>query len=203
MKWRDRLRDYGLIGASAVIFLFAPVVALQVGWNIQTAIYWVTALVVLHYTFETYRMRQELVRQNQLAVQPLVLATVERVDVAPGKRESLVVLRNIGRGPALFVHADDFNIHDDEAGGGYSLRIPTVDCIEGGKEAFRSVELIGREVTGTERVRDRGFVATLDPKYAADAQVVILRYEDINRGRHWAKTQMGKGGIRLLEHGRE
>lgn len=111
MRWLQSLREHKLIVASTGILIGAPIITLWIGWNVQTAIYWATGLVVLHYTYETYRMREELVRQNQLAVQPLVLATVKRVNVAHDRADLRVVLRNIGRGPALFVCVDDFNLN--------------------------------------------------------------------------------------------
>jgi hypothetical protein len=202
MKWLGRLRAHKPIVASTAIFFFVLFGALQIGWNVQTAIYLVTGLVVLYYTYETYRMRKELVRQNQLAVQPLILATVKRVNVSHDMTDSRVVLRNIGRGPALFVRVDDFNVHDEEGGGRFSLRIPPVDCIEGGMETALDVELITRETSGRETPQTWHFAGVLDPKSANSTYIVTICYEDIDRGQHWAKTQMGKGGIRLLDHGR-
>lgn len=150
MKWRECLRGHVLAGASAAIFFFGPLVVLGLGWNVQTAIYWVTGLVVLHYTYETYRMRNEMVRQNQLAVQPLILATVERVEISMGTSDLRVVLRNIGRGPALFARVDDFNTHDDDGEMRSSLRIPPVDCIESGAQSAQDVESITRGRDGIE-----------------------------------------------------
>ena len=59
-------------------------------------------------------------------------------------------------------------------------------------------EMDGKETSGTWR-----FVANLDPQFANDTKIITTRYEDIDRGKHWSTTQMGKGGIRLEDHGRE
>ena len=111
MKWRDRLAGYIPMGASAVIFLLVPIVASIVGWNVQTAIYWVTGLVVLHYTYETYRMRKEMVRQNNSRCNRWSWLRLSGFRWQAAKRDSRVVLRNIGRAPALFVRVDDFNVY--------------------------------------------------------------------------------------------
>ena len=70
-------------------------------------------------------------------------------------------------------------------------------------EAALDVELIARETDGRETSRTWNFVATLDPQYANQSQIITVRYEDVDRGQHWAKTQMGKGGVRLLDYGKQ
>jgi hypothetical protein len=200
MKWREWFGEHTLFVMSVAVLLAAPVLAWSSGGNptdAQTAVLLATAVVLLHYTYETYRMRREMAHQNQLAVLPLVLATVRRV--GPDLR---VILRNIGRGPAVFVRVDDFSVHELEGGGGFSLRIRPVDCIEGAAEEVLDVQQIAREADGTESSHSWYFAAVLFPATANKSYVITARYEDINHGQHWSKTQMGKGGIWLLEHGR-
>ncbi len=172
-----------------------------------------TALILLWYTVETWALRWQMVRQNELtvrqnelAVLPLVLATVESRPLGGSTYGLRVVLRNIGRGPALFVRIDDFAVHEIEGTKIVLLSsIPPVDCIEPGKDAALPVEDVlkeeGKEVrrdTGTARLN---YVAMLHPQSARETYEITVRYEDIDRQEHWAKIQMGKGGIRLLDHG--
>lgn len=62
--------------------------------------YW---FVVLIYTVETQGLRIEMIRQNEIAVQPVIVAAAKK-----GESENIeFLLKNIGRGPALFVKVDD------------------------------------------------------------------------------------------------
>lgn len=186
-----------------------------VGMKSNDAILAVTGFVILWYTLETYGLRWQMVQQNkltgrqiELAVQPLVLATVEDRPLGVGTYGLRVVLRNIGRGPALFVRVDDFAVHEIEGTKIVLLSsIPPVDCIEPGKDAALPVEDVLKE-EGKEVRRDAGtarlnYVAILHPQSARETYEITVRYEDIDRLGHWAKIQMGKGGIKLLDHGRE
>lgn len=183
--------------------------------NVANAIYLTTGFVLLWYTVETCAMRWQMVRQNELtvrqnelAVLPLVLATVENRSLGVSTYGLQVVLRNIGWGPALFVQVDDFAVHEIEGTKTVLLSsIPPVDCIEPEKDAALPVEAVIKE-EGKEVHRNVGsarlnYVAMLHPQVARETYEITVRYEDIDRLGHWAKIQMGKGGIRLLDHGRE
>lgn len=169
------------------------------------AIYAATGGAVVWYTVETYRLRKEMVRQNELAIQPLILATVERREVDRDRDDWRVILRNIGRGPALFVRVDDFPFDPDD-NGKLLLRIPAADCIESGNEAIRKVMEVARETAkevNQSGETHRNFAVRLYPVHADKTYNITIRYEDVNRRQHWAKIQMGKDGIRLLDHGKE
>ncbi len=202
---RKLAQKVGLVGIAAFVFLVAPLIAWGRDWSLGNALIWATGVVLLLYTYETQEMRRQLVRQNEISVQPLVLATVEirPVDGAHDMRGPQVVLRNIGRGPALFVRVDEFSLHRvPDTAMELLLSIPPVDCIEPGKDKACDVEFVAR-AEGTEVSRKENFVANLDPKSASETHVITVRYEDIDRRAYWAKVQMGKDGIRLLDHGQE
>ncbi len=89
------------------------IIVLRFGFRLGNgdSIYLATGLAVLLYTVETSRMRREMVRQreemarqNEIAIQPLLIVTIAKVELGvsatPGYGFGLV-LRNIGRGPAL------------------------------------------------------------------------------------------------------
>lgn len=145
--------------------------------NVANIIYWVTALVVLAYTVETYGMRLEMVRQNEIAVQPLLIVTIKKVQagIAPVPTfEDRVVLRNIGRGVALFVRVEDVQVVSTE-----DLRLvakfETVDYLEPGhEEAGHARAYEGPE--GEEHEHALGdFVAHLTPRYANRTYLVTIR----------------------------
>jgi hypothetical protein len=102
------------------------------GPNVPSVIYWLTALVVLAYTVETYGMRQEMVRQNETAVQPVLIILVERHYLALRTVEAQVFLRNIGRGPALFVTIADLTLIDPIGEVQFVARFEAPDLVEAG-----------------------------------------------------------------------
>jgi hypothetical protein len=199
-RFAQRIR---LIGLAAIVFVVAPLVAWVAGWSVGNAVVFGTGVVVLLYTYETHQMRWQLVRQNEIAVQPLVLAGVEPRDLGFSRSDWRVILRNIGKGPALFIRAQDF-CQIDLGNGESCLRLIPVDYIAPSGEAVLPVRLIVTE-NGKETIKaeDWNFVANLHPEFASETYEIVVQYEDIEGRKHWSKTQMGKGGIRLLDHGQE
>jgi len=192
-----------VLGATALFFLLWNL------WNSRAdAIYAITGLVLIWYTVETWAIRWQMVRQNEMAIRPLVLATVESRPTKHDLWAPRVVLRNIGRGPALFVRMDEFATQEIRQEGTRVLsRIPPVDCIEVGKDRDLPVEVVveadGKELwtdSGTNRLN---YVAMLNPETARETYHIKVRYEDTYRRMYWAEVQMGKAGIRLLDHGEE
>jgi hypothetical protein len=94
--------------------------------NLANVIYWLTGLIVLMYTVETLGIRLEMVRQNELAIQPLVIAVLGG---AEGSRR--LILRNIGRGPALSIRVEDVPL-TDVAGDNvpFIMKVQTMDYLE-------------------------------------------------------------------------
>ena len=95
--------------SSAFLFAVLPWLLKRQGWttSLSDGIYIGTGIAVVWYTVETYYLRREMVRTNEIAVLPLVVVGVEQVPV-PGVAVGAtfarkVILRNIGKGPALFV----------------------------------------------------------------------------------------------------
>jgi hypothetical protein len=98
------------------------------GWRTDVAVLWLTGVAVAIYTMETQRMRLELVRQNEMAVRPLIIATIaveESQGIAQTVRKFIAV-KNIGRGPALFLQAEDITVSDDESRE-YQLHFKPID----------------------------------------------------------------------------
>ncbi len=54
-----------------VAFLIIPATTHWLGLGIGNGLLWITGLVVFWYTLETRGLREEMVRQNEMAIQPL------------------------------------------------------------------------------------------------------------------------------------
>ncbi len=183
------------------IFLAIPGWAYWKGYNINNALILATGLVLLLYTIETQGMRLQMVRQNEIAIQPLLITTIERRPIVPGaEHEAQVILRNIGRGTALFINVKD--IEETTLGDWHFVaKFKTIDYIEAGKDAAVDVGLqIVSE--GEADVKALDFVANLNPEWAKKGYDVTISYEDINGQKRESVMLMGKGGIRLLRHGK-
>jgi len=187
----------------AVFLLFVSafvIIALFLSGNaLNNALLWLTGVVVLFYTVETQGLRLEMVRQNEMAIQPLVIATIEDRETqrtAIGS-ESVLVLRNIGRGAALFVKISDVDFAELE-GQPHVMKFDSIDYIEPGKDMVMHPNIFHRD----EQTASRGYVSHLDPRYSYQSLMLNVMYEDIDGQRRESVVKMGKGGIRLLKHGR-
>lgn len=187
--------------AVLLILIVPPLLTWALGFKVNNVLLWVTGLILLVYTLETQEMRRQMVLQNEIAIQPLVLSDIGYRPVERGDPPYAlqVILRNIGRGPALFVQLRDIEA-GEERGVRYVARFTKVDYIEAGGERVTAITLHAvRE--GEERPKV-DFAEHLDPRYANHTYEVTTVYEDINGQRRESVVRMGKGGIRLLKHGK-
>jgi hypothetical protein len=187
-----------LVVATAVAIILTFALKLGLGLMTSDAIYAVTGLLVLWYAVEARAMRREMVRQNQLAVQPLLITTVRR----PEKELELVV-RNIGKGAALEVAIEDIEFVLEPLPGQETRKhlgkFSVIDVIEAGAEVTADVRYVTRDAGG-EGTSHWSLAANLDPKHARQDLPVIIRYRDILGGAHRSEMSMGKSGIRLVRH---
>ncbi len=189
-----------VVGGAIGLFIVIPSVVRVLGGNYSLGVYIGTGIVVLWYTVETYYLRRAMVRANEIAVLPLVIAGIESVQV-PGVSAltfaEKVVLRNLGKSTALGVRVADFDVEKNDLGI-MGMRIEGSDVIEVGQtvpvESFGYLE------------GDNGIAKTVDtlvPHLRPTAQKthdISISYEDIAGGKHNSVMRMGKGGIRLLRH---
>ncbi len=186
----------------AVIFLAFILLAHKMGFDVNNALILATGLVLLFYTVETQGMRLEMVRQNEIAIQPVLIAGIERREGRPR-----FVLRNIGRGPALYVQPQDIAF-PEEQGVQTTARFRRVDYIIPEEDAVIITDMthegIWEEGNVVESPQEGlfadAFAYHLDPENSPRPYEVIIHYEDINGQRRYSVMQMGRGGIRLLRH---
>ena len=57
------------------LYLFIVLPFFLEGNALNNALLWLTGIVILLYTAETYGLRLEMVRQNEMSVQPLIIVT--------------------------------------------------------------------------------------------------------------------------------
>ena len=191
----------------ALVFVALPYVLKHAGVvpTVTDGIYLVTGIAVVLYTVETFYLRREMVRQNELMVQPLLITRIERPDADDhgGQRRDRLMLRNIGRGPGLFVRVPDVEI-TEAAGVRFTAGCEVVDVIEAGETVIAPIHVWTDVPEAPEEAPRRRFkfVSNLNPKYANATQEIRVEYQDVSGQRHESVMQMGKDGIRLVRHGR-
>ena len=197
MGWSKEL----FIRFAVIVFLFIafPSIAYWKGYSVNNFLILATGLVLLLYTIETQGMRLQMVRQNEIAIQPVLISTIELRPTGPtGEIRDQVVLRNIGRGTALFINVKDIGqatLGDWD----FVAKFVPIDYIEAGKDSVVDVALqIVSE--GEPDVEALDFVPVLNPKWANKRYDVTISYEDIDGQKRESVVLMGKGGIRLLKH---
>jgi hypothetical protein len=91
----------GLLGLLVlVVVAILYMVGLRAYRVVSDLVLWATGLVILAYTLETWALHQQLVRQYELDVRPLLIVT------GPDNTGDYLQVRNIGRSPALAIHLD-------------------------------------------------------------------------------------------------
>src|SRR3989338_1481132 len=198
LGWSKRQWILFLLAFDAFIVIL-PIES-AIGFNLNNALLWLTGIVILAYTVETQGLRLEMVRQNEIAIQPLLIARIERRQWRGEKYKNSVILQNIGRGPALFIQFKDVLLNE-LALGRFVGEFATVDCIEAGKDAIADASW-RFEGDGEEPSQPRDFVPNLNPQTADQSYDVTITYEDINGQKRESVVRMGKGGIRLLKQGK-
>ncbi len=190
----------------AVFGVILPFLGWRSGWfTLMESLTAGTGLVILWYTFETHQVRREMVRQNEIAIQPVVIAIIEERSAAtvpaPTFRQELI-LRNIGRGPALFLKVQDLTL-TDPAGDRvrFMARFAPVGYLEPQHEAVvRVAECRAVDVDLPSTYLNP--LPSLEQSTALEDYDVVIEYQDTN-GEAWETLmRMGKTGISLLWHGK-
>jgi len=195
---------FGLELSAILFFLLIPPLAWFMGYNVGNAILWATGLVLLAYTIETQGMRFEMVRQNEIAIQPLLLSSIEPHPAA-GQHQlqdgRAFVLRNIGRGPALFIQVNDIEVGiDTKTRRTWVIKFDKLDCIQGGERV--PLDLYTYAESGGSTTRGMDAIDELDPRSASKNYNVTISYKDINGQRYESLVLMGRDGVELLDHGK-
>jgi hypothetical protein len=183
------------------LFILVLIFGLYKGMSLTDWILWLTGLVLLIYTVETNGLRREMVRQNELAIQPVVVATIEERPagmVQTPRFQRQLILRNVGRGTALFLKVQDLTL-TDPAGDRvrFVARFAPISYLEPQQEKVVEIaecSAINAQVPG----ENFDPVTSLFPRYALEDYDVVIEYQDTNGAGRDTLMRMGTGGIRLL-----
>ncbi len=196
--------SYGgrVLWGSVLLFLFVPTLVgllwKSLGWKFpdgySLGVYIGTGIAVLWYTVETYSLRQEVVRQNETTIRPLVLSLIEERDPSL----PAFVLRNIGHGPALFVEVSSFMLNV-RTRGECRIEVSRVDLVEPNEK--KDPPWIRAKPERGGRVPDLGEIVDslmAGPGHAVANCEITITYENVEQRRFVSVMQMGMDGTKLL-----
>lgn len=207
LMWKRMLEVMGWSNRQAILclaflYLFIVLPFFLEGGPLNNALLWLTGVMLLLYMVETHGLRLETARQNEAAIQPLVIATIEERPQEDGglTPRPCIVLRNLGRGPALCVLVDDIEI-EGTMNGRLTASFEVIDYIEAGHDKVAVAKWRDKsEREGATESRD--LASNLDLRQGNRTYNLTVIYEDIDEKPYESVVQLGKGGVRLLRHGR-
>jgi hypothetical protein len=195
---------FGLLGVLAASVICGAAVAVEtasavgsaLAASIQAGLVAGTVAGLVWYSIETRGMRNEMVRQNEMAVWPMLISAILE---SPGVDEAShrLVIRNVGKGPALFVKIDNVIAVPE---GRFNVEFDSISVIPAGEEELARARVYIDGVLAMNRLDT--FVAALNPRYGQDTHLITVRYQDLaGSTNRWTLMQMGKEGIRLINNG--
>ena len=211
MRWfrealsRGRTEEWCRLAAALIpwtltLFVVLPSLVALAGLGFTNGVYIGTGIAVLWYTLETASLRREaaaqtraIAAQTEVMVSPLLVARVGSTSSggSQGTTTHAILVRNIGRGPALSVKIQDLIVDPTTP---ITLCFDALDVIRVDEEAAAS---------GATTVRGAEFsrcLSLLKPEFASTTYELRITYLDMAGREHTSAVQMGKGGIRLLRH---
>lgn len=186
------------------ILIAFPLVGRLFGFNVSDLVLWATGLVLLAYTVETQAMRIEMTRQNEIHIQPVLVATIEerRRNAGPAPTyPSELILRNIGRGTALFIRVGNLAL-TDVAGDRvrFVAKFKPIDYLEPGKDFIAAATC--EPLTPGVLAANLDPLPSLNPASAIENHEVSIQYQDTSGQLRQTVMRMGQDGIRLVKQGR-
>jgi len=149
---------------------------------IQAAVLIITLLVLIKYTYETAKLRQETKKQTELGMRPFVI-------ISYTEREDTFKLANLGFGIALNIRIDDLSLIDN-AGLTFDYVFPEIAVIPPNTEC--EIENIKTKINGKISDADKFDLGALFPRSAQRTFEVSIRYRNLLGEEYVAKGILGQ-----------
>lgn len=147
----------------------------------------VTAGAILWYSWETRKMRNEMIKQTELSIRPQIIAYLD-------EKGEYFFIKNVGYGTAMNIMVDDLYLWEKPP---YEIKIAfsRIDAImpEEAKKLIHTPYTAGRKT-------DWNFISNLNPQWASQTYQLNITYDNIEETKYLSIVQCGKAGIRLLEN---
>ena len=164
---------------------------------ITTVFLLATLIVLIIYTYQTYRLRQETTKQTELNLRPFIIISVFEDSAGLSQR---LVYRNIGHSHALDVETEPF---DAEA---YILNFGKWGLIESDEQ--KDLKIKGEGKTGLsdaflQAVRTPSFTPKELDKYDNDREFILnIHYKNIEKVSYQTQAKISRKGIEIISTGK-
>lgn len=164
---------------------------------IATGFLLATLIVLIIYTYQTYRLREETTKQTELSLRPFVIISIFKDEAGLSQR---LVYKNIGHSPALDVETEPF---DAEA---YILKFGKWGLIESEKQ--KNLNPKGEGKTGfTDVLLQAVPTPSFTPKELNEFDdnrefILNIRYKNIEKLSYQTQVKISRKGIEIVSTGK-
>jgi hypothetical protein len=142
-----------------------------------------------------------MIRQNEMSAEPVIIANFkahQTQKIAPTSIGT-IVLKNIGRGPALYVTVDDAILTRELGGNWVVSTVGMIDFIEAGHEVVITPMARNTEQQSPDINAPRISKALQE----GDPPVIVkIQYEDIGGVKRESVIRMDHKSFKLIRHGK-
>ena len=151
----------------------------------QTIAIILTGVVIIFYTWETYRLRKESQKHTEILVQPYIIVYSKNVSL---------IVHNIGNGPALNISFNDVSLTHNQKD--IAIRFPNkIVVLRAGEKSSMSVRVeLGRIFPASN------FAIFDDDDYNDLTIELVISYQDINYNDYSIKKYLKPRHIEVLDH---
>lgn len=157
--------------------------------NISNIILSLTFVAIIWYSWETRRIANQIVKQNQLQLSPF-LVVYFRGDGSAKKFR----IRNLGKGVALNIQIRNVALSQRERIY-ITFNLPGTNALKSEEERDLKFNIIRRG-----RIISANMLPNLDPEYANRDYNLKIEYEDINYDSYITILLTGKTGIKIKKY---
>ncbi len=198
----NKINTFNKIVGTILIILLIAITLLIVKMDnilpfIRTGALIVTTLIILRYTIETRRLREEThklgeqsVLQTEIQIRPLLIVTFD-------EKMSCFIIKNIGNGIALNVETEGIPILALDVNSTLKFSFAKIEVMTQNEEMKMPIK-----VFGDAQELSSDWVANLDPRYANRNYEFRVKYENINGNKYQTIGTTGKGGVHIKKIGK-
>jgi heme/copper-type cytochrome/quinol oxidase subunit 2 len=164
---------------------------------ITTVFLLATLIVLIIYTYQTYRLRQETTKQTELSLRPFIIISVFKDNAGLSQR---LIYKNIGHSPALDIETEPF---DAEA---YILNFGKWGLIEPNEKKDLSPK--GEGKTGLsdafiQAVRTPSFTPKELDEFDNEREFILnIHYKNIEKVSYQTQVKINRKGIEIISTGK-
>jgi hypothetical protein len=160
--------------------------------NSQLIVLAITALIIFFYTYETYRMRREMVNQNELKVMPIL----EFSPVRTSTGETKFSLHNWGDFPAFKISIESLVIKDARSGRTLKFVFEEINAILPNRSIEIRPKIFKDQKEIIEQQDQEFFSAHFLPEYASLEFKIPVTFRNILNQEYRGILGCGKGGFK-------